>query len=403
MTKRTDKRGRRKGSRTKGYFYRTGRGWFTKDKGGAFVRLLNEAGEPLRDENTPKDVIADAAYRIRRDLKTQPKQPSAGSGTTVEEVCNYYLDHAKRENRKTTYDKRADTLFDFCYGLSAKWRTKSEAERSNITKQDRLTVDGKPRTVFGKMAVSGLRRHHLEAWLNEHPGWNDRRTRLQAVRRALNLAAEDGLIAANPIEKFRVPQGRARVTYLSPEQEGALLKAARPAFKVALKVLIRTGMRPGEFAAVTSGHIFDQGDRMELRFTPEETKSFKLTGRVRAVKITDPEIMGIVRTQAKMNGPGAIFRTQTGQPWKTHYLSQSFRRAKRRAEKAGMKFDPDCCVYSARHTYGKRMLTGYWTGKPINIDLLSAMMGNTPEVARRHYVNILKSIDGVEELIWAAC
>jgi integrase len=288
---------------------------------------------------------------------------------------------------------RADTLFDFCYGLSPRWREKSELQRTKLAKEDKIHPG------YGSMAAADLRRHHLESWLDAHKGWTDRRTPLQAVRRALNHAVDDGLIPSHGIEKFRVPQGRARVTYLSPEQERALIAAARPAFKLVLRVLIRTGMRPGELAKLTQSHVIDSGTRIELRFEGEESKN----GKVRSVKITDPALIDLIRSQANMNGPGPIFRSESGKPWKVHYMSQSFRRVKKRVAKAGMKFDADTCIYSCRHTFAKRSLLGYWTGKPINMDMLAALMGNTPEVCRKHYADILKALDGVEELLWAAC
>ena len=78
------------------------------------------------------------------------------------------------------------------------------------------------------MPVAELRRHHLEDWLDAHPGWNDRRIRLQAVRAVPIYAVNDGLIPSHQIEKFRIPAGRARVTFLLAEQQ-AVLNRCRPA------------------------------------------------------------------------------------------------------------------------------------------------------------------------------
>lgn len=66
MTKHTDKRGRRKGSRSKGYFYRTGRGWFTKNGAGAFVPLLSEAGDRLREDSR----VAARDHIVQRSFDT---------------------------------------------------------------------------------------------------------------------------------------------------------------------------------------------------------------------------------------------------------------------------------------------------------------------------------------------
>ncbi len=51
------------------------------------------------------------------------------------------------------------------------------------------------------------------------------------------------------------------------------------------------------------------------------------------------------------------------------------------------KHHSDCCMYSCRHTYAKKILEGYWSGRPTNIETLARMMGNTPQVCRDHYLN----------------
>ena len=46
----------------------------------------------------------------------------------------------------------------------------------------------------------------------------------------------------------------------------------------------------------------------------------------------------------------------------------------------------DSCMYACRHTYAKRTLQGYWTGKPTTVEVLAKLMGNSPEICWRHYV-----------------
>jgi hypothetical protein len=65
------RKGRRAGSRNRGYFYRTGRGWFAKiavhDKDGdvkeKFVALEFENGDRMRDRYTPAAELKAAADR----------------------------------------------------------------------------------------------------------------------------------------------------------------------------------------------------------------------------------------------------------------------------------------------------------------------------------------------------
>jgi hypothetical protein len=238
-------RGRKHGSRTKGFFYRRSHSVWCANIGGRFVPLTNERGERLRAADCPLAVVKEAYGRF---LKTQPKQTTA-SAVTLEQVCSYYLSRAKQESRESTVEKRADTLFDLCYGLTEKWRPKPDRKFER-----KPTAADKVHKGFGSLTISELRPFHLEQWIDAHKGWasdSGRKTRLQAVKRALNRAAKGGLIPKDhPIRGMHVPRGRARVTYLSEHQEQAVLAAAPKALRLAIQVLIRTGMRPGcEFAS----------------------------------------------------------------------------------------------------------------------------------------------------------
>jgi hypothetical protein len=79
-----------------------------------------------------------------------------------------------------------------------------------------------------------------------------------------------------------------RLTYITPEQEKALLSTAYPALATAIKICIRTWARPGcEFAKMTAAHITERGDRMEWTFRSTESK----TRNLRIIRIIEPEIL----------------------------------------------------------------------------------------------------------------
>jgi integrase len=397
----SDNRGRREGSRNKGYFYRTGRGWFTKDQSGGFVPLVGEDGQRLKDKSL-KDSVVKLAHA--RYLTTEKTKQAAKGQVTVLEVCNAYLESIKREGgAANTLESRSDTLYDFCTGLPAMWRDKPGKKRYR-DRPDRKPTDadkipGHPG--YGGMAVADLKPFHVDAWLKAHKGWSPtgQKTRLQAVKRAMNWAAKLQLIERNPIRGMSVsiPHKENKATYLDDIQEAALLKSAKGQLRIALRVLIRTGMRPGcEFAKLTAAHVVDLGDKLELRFKPTESKNRK----ERIVRVSDPEIVDIIRRKVADHKQGPIFRNRNSRPWIVRCLSLSFRRALARAEKAGVKFDEHVCLYSTRHTYAKRCLTGYWSGKPITIQVLAELMGNTPKICQEYYLKWTKNFDAP---LWAAC
>lgn len=378
------RKGRRRGSRNKGYFWRAARSIWCANDGGRFVALTDENGERLRDRNCPPAVLK-AAY-ARFEL-SRPKPGS--SAMTVWELSQAYLAHIERtKGAAATLEARADVLFDLCTGYGRKWR-KSKAKP---TESDRI------HSGYGTKPAAELKIGDVYEWLAKHPTWGDgaRRMHTQAVRRVMMFGVECGYLDKNPIRGIKIPKGRPRVTCLSPEQEQALLAVARHSLKTAVRVLIRTGMRPGEFAKLTAAHVNDLGDRMELKFDANEVK----TRTARSVRVTDPAIIELIRRGVRDHKSGPIFRTAEGKPHVVKNLSRAFFRAMGRATKRhGVKFDDDCCLYSCRHTYAKRLLTGYWSGKPVNIELLAKLMGNSPKVCRDNY---LQWSDSYEAPLWEA-
>lgn len=368
-------KGRRTGTRNRGYFFRVGRGWCTKI-GGQFLPLEYENGDRMRSQNTPLSEVK-AAYHRRMNA---PSNPSSIPDVTVLQVCTAYLDKVRDDGAEATHTSRQNTLFDFCFGLPSRFI----ADREKQKPTPKPTPGDYVHKGFGQLNVSDLRPIHLDRWLQAHPNWKGgRRTKIQAVKRAFNYAVEAGLIPANPIKGYKTPKQNARVTYITPEQESALIAAANPALAIAIKVCIRTGARPGcEFARLTAQHVTDHGDKMEWTFQPNESK----TKIRRIIRITDPEIIAIVRGQIEKHPKGPIFRQLKGQPWKRPNLTEKFRYTKVKLIGQGIEFDADCCMYSCRHTYAKRVLQGHWSGKPTNIETLARLMGNSPQVCHDHYL-----------------
>jgi integrase len=184
----------------------------------------------------------------------------------------------------------------------------------------------------------------------------------------------------------------SRVTYLTPEQETAMRAVVSRAFAVALQVCIRTGATFGsEFARLEAKHVRDHGDRMEWVFNAEAVNNKKL----RIIRVTDPQIIRLVRERIQRHPSGPLFRNRQGKPWTPGMLSQNFRRGK--AKVGGL--DDDACMYSCRHTYAKRTLEGYWTGEPTSIKTLARLMGNTVQVCIDHY---LQFSEADNDGLWAA-
>lgn len=396
--------GRRKGGHNKGYFFRKGRGWFTLNEK-TFVPLTDEAGERLRDEHDEETVkLAYARYLLDRpaEPEVQDLLPDIADAQ-VGEVCAKYLASIKPKEKlgpnptgsAKTFRDRGQTLYDFCYGLPGEFFCDGDLEvRARILKE-RDPESKRVHVGFGGLLCSQLLPTHIDTWLQSHnwkPGGY--RTRVQAVKRALNFAVERKMIPASPIVGYKIPKSVSRVTYLTPDQEKAMLGVVSPSFAIALQVCIRTGARFGcEFANLTAEHIRDHGDRLELVFKADESK----TKKQRIVRIMDADTIARIRAQMQEHRSGPIFRSKSGEPWTRAMLSQNFRRAKAKLKLEGIELDRDACMYSCRHTYAKRTLEGYWCGKPASITTLARLMGNSVKVCMDHY---LQFSNADNEMLW---
>ena len=130
-----------RGEVQRGYFYRAGRGWFTKADG-RFIPLTDEAGERFRERKVSEDRLKDASARIRVSLREAEAQVRSETqrDAQVGEVCRDYLNHLKaqadlpsKQGIARTYLDRGRTLFDFCYGLPAKYFCEGDVEKRGGT------------------------------------------------------------------------------------------------------------------------------------------------------------------------------------------------------------------------------------------------------------------------------
>jgi integrase len=360
---------------------------------------------PLRYEDgghikEPKAAERDLREAYARFLLEKTEEVEVHTKTNLLDVCIAYLEYAKKNGAEKTHFDRADTLFDFCFGLPPEYRNKDgSGTKESTTDQKREMRKKRIHSGFGAKIATELTPLDIDKWIATHENWSGgQRTRIQAVKRALNYAVERQLIPHNPIRGYKVARPNSRVTYISPEQEEACYEYANPTLKTAIRVCIRTGARFGcEFAALTSNHVHDHGDRMEWVFKAGEIKN----RRKRTIYITEPEIMEIVRKRIEAVPRGTpIFRNSTDTPWERRNLSARFRALKARLARNGVHLDEDACMYSCRHTYAKRTLQGYWSGKPINIETLAELMGNTVQVCREHYLQ-WSPLD--KDRLWDAC
>ncbi|MGV9870134.1 tyrosine-type recombinase/integrase [Rhodococcus koreensis] len=122
-----------------------------------------------------------------------------------------------------------------------------------------LAADG---VTFGDVTMADLRPSHLETWVKAMqvkplaPGTI--RTRFNNVRSVLRAARRDKVLAHDPSENITLPRRRraeAAMVIPTPEEVGALLRAADEDFDAFVGLCAFVGLRLGEAAALQVGDV----------------------------------------------------------------------------------------------------------------------------------------------------
>ncbi len=337
------------------------------------VPLLDEQGERIRGKAN-KEAARRALARIKLADELASPSPAASGEWTVARVCDVYLQDLHRSANPDWAKQVEKWLNDLC-------------------------------SYCGALKVCEFQKKHLRKWLQQHEKWNHNSQRNVAgsVMAAFNYCCHFDDLDTNPLAGFEKPTATPRVTAFTPEEERAMYEATDEAFGLFIKACILTGARPySELAKVTADHVVEteQGMYYLLKArTPDGRgghKTGKKTGRDRRIMLCD-EMEAVTRVLALKAPKGSgipLFLTTRGKAWKRCNSVQRFRELRGR-----LGLPADRCMYTCRHTFAKRHLSGYYTGQPITIEVLAGLMGNTPQTCWRHYA---AWADQYNDPLWAA-
>ncbi len=178
--------------------------------------------------------------------------------------------------------------------------------------------------------------------------------------------------------------GGSRQSVLKEGEDSRLLAAARFVQTRALvEVLLMTGARPGEIAGAT-GRDYDPKEGAII-YPPDDRRA---PGRFRhktAGKGKERVIMleGDVKSRAERRAAQApdapLWPNRDGKPFNISSIAALFKWLRKKTGIAGLT------AYTLRHTFATRRLLA---GMPV--EMLAALMGNTPAVIYKHYGHLLK-------------
>ncbi len=257
----------------------------------------------------------------------------------------------------------------------------------------------------GALKVNEFKKKHLRTWLQQHRTWNNNSQRnvIGSVIAAFNFCCKFEDLDVNPLAGYQKPAATPRVTAFTPEEEQAIYEAADEALGQFFKACLLTGARPySELARVTADHVVatPQGTYYLLKAKTKDGnhghKTAKKTGKDRRIMLCDE--MEVMTQQLLLTAPEGsgipLFRSTRGKPWKRTNGVLRFLTLKKK-----LGLPEDRCMYSCRHTFAKRTLSGYYTGQPVTIEVLARLMGNSPRVCWEHYA---QWADQYISPLWAA-
>jgi integrase len=353
-----------------------------EDKGTWIARRKDTSGRS-KSRHTTKSLgyVSDAfSFAKARDEAFKwfaDQERGIADGKTVEDACRAYV-----EDRAT--EKSAANAAD----------AQGRFER-NVYGNDRHAANP-----IAAIKLDKLRTADVKAWRGAFitPAEPDGKVgskasadrNLSALKGALNLAVENGLVsAAASIEWSRVKAfggGKRRALYLDLQQRRALLKAAKGALRDLIEATMLTGARAGELVNATckqfdvrSGTLHVTG-KTGPRDIPLSVAATKLFARLAEGREPDERLLVRIRDADDVRNRKRWKKGDT-QPWAHSDWDELVRDAAAEA-----KLPLGVCLYTLRHSY---ITTALQSG--MSVSDVGLVVGTSAAMIQKHYHHLVDS------------
>lgn len=348
------------------------------------VRVGGQAGRALPGTYATREEAE--AVRIAAVRQLVDAGRAAVGGITLRSFGQVAIERWKVRGNRSTYDDR--NMFDVHIATAhfAEWPIQN-IRRADVKRwRDELVRKKAVRAVTrGPKGARVVERIETDRPLARQRIINV----LSLLRRIFNEALEDDLIEANPALEVYAPKQRRTVepwTYLTLDEQHALLAAVPKRDMPLVGFMIGTGMREGEVYALKAEDVILDGDHPEVivRFGARDEPP--KNGKIRRVSLFG---VGLLAAQAQMellahqrNVHGLFFPGERG-----GY------RPKKKAPKGWASWlraagiDRRVRVHDLRHTCAAALVSGMW-GRAWRLEEVRDQLGHSSIKVTERYAHL---------------
>lgn len=242
----------------------------------------------------------------------------------------------------------------------------------------------------GDMPAAKMRPFVLTAWAKT---WHASQAIVRLYRWAVDEAC---LLKVNPIERVKHPPKGQRCRIATAAEREALFAAAGPDLSAFLRVLFKTGARPGELRAATWADLYPKVSDKKLRAALSAGRGMIVLrdykSRKRRRLPNEPRVIllspraGRIVGELLGDGPSAherIFTTAAGRPWTANALRCRMRRLRHALSIERDGRGENIVPYTLRHTFATLA-----TAAGIRDRLLADALGHTETATTARYQHL---------------
>lgn len=259
------------------------------------------------------------------------------------------------------------------------WRTTRRGIRQGTADsyESHLRVHVYPH--LGRLPLSQIRRHHLEAMVDSMEGLAPSTVRgvLLTARIVLRAAVKDGLVRTSPADGVQTPEVVRTITTLTPEQAAGLLAVASGEARPTIALGLGAGLRQGEVLGLHVGNVDFLRKTVSVteqaiqgKVGPPKTRASR-----RVVPVPEWVVNELARWVEQHPTDGPLF-TRNEALW--HRSAFNRRVWKPAVEKAGLP--ATLGFHSLRHTYASTLIAAGLHIKVIQTRLGHASIVETSDV-----------------------